>query len=97
MSRKRGQNKCVETIRRQAMDRLERLKEVLRDNDLLGEQCFDCESLVGDHRETIYDEDGIKVLVCYYYEYVEILGLSDDEYQSITEKKSCFRVIRRNL
>ena len=62
------------------MDRLERLKRVLKDNDLLGEQCFDCESLVGDHRETIYNEDGIQVLVCYYYEYVEILGLSDDEY-----------------
>ena len=82
------------------MDRLERLKKVLRDNNLLGEQCFDCESLVGDPRETIYDEDGIEVLVCPYYGYVEILGLSDDEYQSITEpdkKISCSRNIRRDL
>ena len=79
------------------MNRLARLKEVLRDNDLFGEQCFDCETLIGDHRETIYDEDGITVLVCYDYEYVEILGLSADEYQSITEQKSCFRFIRHNL
>lgn len=79
------------------MDRLERLKKVLKDNDLLGEQCFDSECLIGDPRETIYDEDGIKVLVCYYYEYVEILGLSADEYQSITKQKSCFRYIRHNL
>lgn len=79
------------------MDRLERLKKVLKDNDLLGEQCFDCESLVGDPRETIYNEDGIKVLVCYYYEYVEILGLSDDEYKSITEQDSFSRIIRYDL
>ena len=82
------------------MDRLERLKEVLRDNHLLGVQCFDCESLVGDYRETIYDEDGIQVLVCPYYEYVEILGLSDDEYKSITEqdkKYSFSRIIKHDL
>lgn len=79
------------------MDRLERLKRVLKDNDLLGEQFFDCESLVGDPRETIYNEDGIQVLVCYYYEYVEILGLSDDEYKSITEQDSFSRIIRHDL
>lgn len=79
------------------MDRLERLKEVLRDNNLLGVQCFDSESLVGDYRETFYDEDGIQVLVCPYYEYVEILGLSDDEYKSITEQDSFSRIIRHDL
>ena len=80
------------------MDRLERLKKFLKENDLLGWQCFDCESLVYDPRETIYNEDGIKVLVCYYYEYVEILGLRSEEYQSITERESSYsRIIRRDL
>lgn len=45
------------------IDRLGKIKEVLRQEDLLGWQVFDCESTVGDIRATVYDEDGIQVKV----------------------------------
>ena len=46
-------------------------------------QTFDCRNIMGDSMSTIYDEDGITVDFCYHYEYLEIFGLSDEEYSSL--------------
>ena len=40
---------------------------------------FFTRNLAGDQMETIYDEDGIQIDICYYYSYLEIFGLSTDE------------------
>ena len=79
------------------MNRFQRLVEFLRKSDFLGMQVFDSESLVGDCRDLVYDEDGIEVYVCYYYEYVEILGLSKDEFNQLVESKHGFDHIKDDL
>lgn len=74
------------------MDRLDKLKEFLRQTRLPGWQVFDCESLTDDPRETVYDKDGIQVKVSEYYEYVEILGLSEKEYRSLINRHGRFKL-----
>lgn len=79
------------------MNRFQKLVDFLRKSDFLGMQVFDSESLVGDCRDLVYDEDGIEVYVCYYYDYVEILGLSKDEFNQLVESKHGFDHIKENL
>lgn len=79
------------------MNRFQRLVEFLRKSDFLGMQVFDSESLVGDYRDLVYDEDGIEVKVCYYYEYIEILGISKNEFNQLVESKHGFDHIKDDL
>ena len=51
---------------------------------------FFCRNCAGDPMATIYDDNGIQVDICFYYEYFEVFGLTKDEerrlekfYQSI--------------
>lgn len=34
---------------------------------------------------TIYEEDGITVDECHYYDYLEIFGLTDEEYLGLSD------------
>lgn len=78
-------------------DRFCKLLDFLRNSNLLGKQVFDCKSLVGDERECVYSEDGIRVLVCYYYDYVEVLGISDEEFKAISTGKGFFTHLKKHL
>lgn len=78
-------------------DRFYKLLDFLRNSDLLGMQVFDCESLVGDERECVYSENGIEVLVCYYWNYVEVLGISDEEFKAISTRKGSFTHLKKHL
>lgn len=51
-------------------------------------QMFDCIGFTPDHKETLYinNESRVAVLHADGYRYVEVLGLSDDEYRYIFEK-----------
>jgi hypothetical protein len=60
-------------------------------------QVFNCPSLIGDYSETVYEEDGIEVLVCDYYGYVEILGISDEEFKAISTRKGSFTHLKKHL
>ena len=79
------------------MSKIDNLKKFLRTSGLLGKQVFNCESLVGDEREVVYSKDGVKVLVCYYWDYVEILGLSEAEFNSIKTRISRHDFIKKTL
>lgn len=46
-------------------------------------QMFDTRNFVGDFMITIYDQDGIQVDYCPHYEYVEIFGLSEEDFERI--------------
>lgn len=60
--------------------RLDRVKQVIKDYyDVADCGLFFSRNLVGDQMETIYDEDGIQIDICYYYSYLEVFGLSVDE------------------
>ena len=79
------------------MNRFQKLVDFLRKSNFLGMQAFDCESLVGDSRDLVYDEDGIEVYVCYYYDYVEILGISKNEFNQLVKSKYGFDHIKEDL
>jgi hypothetical protein len=36
-----------------------------------------------DMTETVYEDDGLSINVCYYYSYLEVFGLSDTEFKEL--------------
>ena len=52
-------------------------------NDRERIQMFDCIGMGPDEKITIFVEDDVRVLWCPYWEYVEVLGLSDEDYQKV--------------
>lgn len=78
-------------------DRFHKLLDFLRNSDLLGMQVFNCESLLNDARECVYSENGIEVLVDYYHDYVEVLGISDEEFKAISTRKGIFTHLKKHL
>lgn len=67
------------------MDKIEKLREFLINNDYKGWQTFDNKNTAGDPMATVYEEDGITVDECCYYGYLEIFGLTDEEYQGLSD------------
>lgn len=49
-------------------------------------QMFDCYDIVGDYKIAFLDEDGVQVLYAPGYKYVEVIGLTDEDYNKIFEK-----------
>lgn len=66
------------------MDRISKLKKFLQEN-CPNMQAFNTRNLVGDIMDTIYEKDGIVVDICYYYNYIEIFGLTDEEFEDLIE------------
>lgn len=66
-------------------DRVKKLVEFIEKKNLVGMQTFNTSNIFGDPLFTIYKEDGITLDYCYYYGYLELFGLSDDEYNSLSE------------
>ena len=67
------------------MDKIEKLREFLINNDYKGWQTFDCRNLVDDPMATVYEEGGITVDKCNFYGYLEIFGLTDEEYRGLSD------------
>ena len=68
-------------------NRLNKLKKFLKEKFKKRIQAFDTRNTEGDSMETIYTEDGITVDYCYYYGYIEIFGLTDEEYKELEKEK----------
>lgn len=66
--------------------RIKKLIEFLKNEFKHGIQMFNSPSLSGDEREIIYNQDGIVVLHSYYYEYIEIYGISTKEFKKVMKK-----------
>lgn len=66
------------------MTNLEKAKEIIKDN-IKDAKCgiFDSRNVVGDPMTCIYYEDGLQVDICYGYEYFEVFGLSDEEFETL--------------
>ena len=64
-------------------ERTGKLKNVIRDCFL---PCglFFSRNFGGDPMETVYQEDGVTVDACFYYEYLEVFGLNAEEEREIT-------------
>lgn len=69
----------------QEIRRVDKVKVFLKEKYPEGIQMFNSRNLVGDTMETIYDEDGIIVDECYYWCYIEIFGVTREEWDELEE------------
>ena len=81
------------------MDRLSKIKKFIQEN-YYDETCgwtiqlFDSRNIVGDYMETVYEEDGVTIDYCPYYDYLEIFGLTDEEYWSLIDPDKNYRKVK---
>lgn len=66
------------------MDKIYELKKFLQE-EFPNEQAFNTRNIVGDSMETVYKENGITVDYCYRYDYIEIFGLTDEEFEDLID------------
>lgn len=62
---------------------MEKLIEFLKKEFPEGIQMFDTRNWVGDSMYNIYNADGIVVDYCYGYEYIEIFGLTNEQFEYV--------------
>ena len=67
-------------------ERLEKVLKFLTDNNLLSMQMFDSRNIVWDTMENLYSEDGVVIDICRKWNYLEILGLTDEEVKILAKK-----------
>lgn len=71
---------------------MKKLKEFLE--NYKGWQIFFTRNNCGDYMETIYDEDGIQVDICYGWEYLEIFGLTNNQIKELELNMGRFNVYK---
>ena len=82
------------------MNKLSKIKKFIQEtyyDEWTGEftiQLFDSRNTVGDYMETVYEEDGVTIDYCPHYDYLEIFGLSDDEYWSLIDPNKEHRRVK---
>lgn len=67
------------------MNKIDRLRKFLIDSGYTGTQTFNTRNIAGDVMSNVYDCDGIMVDFCYNYDYLEIFGLTEEEYNSLND------------
>ncbi len=72
------------------MSKIDKLKKFLQKN-CPNMQAFNTKNIVGDSMERVYDEDEIIVDYCYYYSYIEIFGLTDEEFEDLIDEYGCLK------
>lgn len=69
------------------MNKLSKLKIFLQ-NNFPNIQAFNTRNLLDDPVVTVYDEDGITVDYCQKYDYIEIFGLTQSQFESLLDENS---------
>ena len=68
------------------MNKLDKAKEIIEKNYKLARAgIFNAPNLVGDETAILYKYDGLTILICRYYEYFEVFGLTDDEFAELKD------------
>lgn len=68
------------------MNKLEKAKEIIKETHNLAKYgIFNTHNIVGDTMCTIYNQDRLRIDICYYYGYFEVFGLSDEEFHELRE------------
>lgn len=75
--------------------RIEKLIIFLKENFEKGIQMFDTPNIVGDFTVHIYKKDDILVLFAPEYDYIEIFGISDEEFERVEKEVNRKRRKRR--
>lgn len=66
--------------------RIEKLIKFLKERFEYGIQMFDTPCLINDYRIPIYIEDNITVLYAPHWDYIEIYGISDEEFERVMKE-----------
>lgn len=64
-------------------EEFKKVMEFLKKEYPYGRQTFFTPNIAGDTMFTVYEEDGIRILNCPYWDYIEIFGLTDDEIKEL--------------
>lgn len=64
-------------------ERLTKVLDYIKANYHSGIQVFCSRNTIGDQMETVWSEDGVVIDYCHYYDYLEVLGLTEDEIHSL--------------
>lgn len=75
--------------------RIEKLIIFLKENFEKGIQMFDTPNIVGDFTVPIYEKYDILVLFAPEYDYIEIFGISDEEFERVEKEVNRKRRKRR--
>ncbi len=74
------------------ISRAEKIIKFLKEYFVSPIQCFYTRNTVGDYMYNIYNEDNVKIDYAPDYNYIEIFGLTKDEYNAIVKEVSQGRV-----
>lgn len=75
--------------------RIENLIVFLKENFEKGIQMFDTPNIIGDFMVPIYMKDDISVFFAPEYDYIEIFGISDEEFEIVEKEVNRKRRKRR--
>jgi hypothetical protein len=66
--------------------KLEKAKAIIKENFESG-SCglFNTCNIAGDTMDTIYEEGGLRIDICYYSSYFEVFGLSDSDFDELLD------------
>ena len=67
-------------------NKLSKLIEFLKDRFPDGIQAFSTKGIAGDRMVTIYYDGEVEVDYCPYYEYIEIFGLTKEQFEEVCKK-----------
>lgn len=68
------------------MSKLEIAKSVIKENILQARHgIFNTWNVVGDTMWDIYNENDLEIRICYEYEYFEVFGLTEAEFEELEE------------
>ena len=75
-------------------EKVKKVKEVIKKH-ISSARCgiFDCRNIVGDHMTSIYDDGDVQIDICYGWDYFEVFGLTDEEFNEVEKyyEKLCGR------
>lgn len=64
--------------------KIETAKRIIKDHFKEAEcGIFDSRNIAGDPMNTIYDDGNLQIDICYYWEYFEVFGLSNEEFKEL--------------
>lgn len=68
------------------MTKLEKAKEIILENFSEGDcGIYDSRNVVGDWMTNIYDDGDLTIDICYPYNYFEVFGLSNKEFDELAK------------
>ena len=67
------------------MTNLEKAKKIIKKFKIANCGIFDSRNFMGDRMVNVYRDDQIEVNVCYEYKYLEVFGLTDEEFVELAE------------